>query len=708
MSEEQKKDNELQVETDRASGAAEIERTVGTGAFGALELKAGQTVAGRFTVIEEIGRGGMGVVYKVNQFALSKYLALKTIDAADINDATWRRFQQEAKATSLLNHPNLITVHDFGLIEDRHPFFVMDLVEGTTLAKRIESGGPLSVEEALPIMIQICFGLAYAHDLGIVHRDIKPSNIMLCKTEIGTGNSTVKIVDFGIAKLHHNEGNETQGLTRTGEIFGSPLYMSPEQCMGLPVDHRSDIYAVGCVFFEALTGIPPFQGNTALATMMMHQSEKAPTLKEVTLGKEFPEEIEKLVARLLTKDPAQRYQSLKAVARDLSLLQQGVEAQSYTGVLQSGATTPTTRTVSLSSAILTGIAAIILTGVITWVVKGNLDAEAFEKQLHPKEATPIPYPVMSVENEDEKAISTLERKDGVQYRKFVFPRNFGQYALLGTLEPPKNATGTIYVPTNQPVKLIVRDMVLVSSPKFFLRFEPDSIAELDISNNLGVSDTTFEFLHHLKSLGYIYATGLDISNAVIAQFNQMPQLKRLHIGSTAIRQNGLIQLKYLRDYTELGLHKLGHVDKALKMLRGTQNLHSLNLDDDDVTDKDLQEIGTFSNLDQLSIDHSPKATNRGFKYLLPLKKLRYLHIAGTNITPEIISDLKTFPKLEEVYVFPETWPAKAAARFKAELPKVKMKVDEIDWQRSTGRRKPVDLPMADVQKLYKAQPVGKP
>ncbi|MBA3994343.1 MAG: hypothetical protein C0469_12515 [Cyanobacteria bacterium DS2.3.42] len=708
MSEEESTESKMPVETDQSNGIDDIERTIGTGSIGALNLKNGQTVAGRYTVLEEIGRGGMGIVYKVNQFALAKHFALKTIDAADVDDATWRRFQQEAKATSLLDHPNLITVHDFGLIEERHPYFVMDLVEGKTLAKRIKTGGPLSVEEALPLMIQVCFGLAYAHDLGIVHRDIKPSNIMLCKTEIGTANSTVKIVDFGIAKLHLNEATETQGLTRTGEIFGSPLYMSPEQCLGQPVDHRSDIYAVGCVFFEALTGIPPFQGNSALATMMKHQSEAAPTLKEVTLGKEFPIEIEKLIARLLTKDPAQRYQSLKSVAKDLSLLQQGLEAQSYTGVLPGVTTTSRTRTVSLSSAVLTGLAAVFLTGLITWVVKGNIDAESFAKQLQQKDATPIPYPVMSTENEDEKAISSLERRDGVLYKKFVFPKNFGQYALLGTLEPPKIAKGTVYIPINQPVKLIVKDIGIVSSPKFFLRFEPDSILELDISNNLGVSDTTFEFLHHLRSLGYMYATGIDISNSIIAQFNLMPQLNRLYIGSTAIRQNGLVQLKYLREYTELGWHRLGHVDKALKKLKGSQKLRSLILDDDDVTDEDLQVIGTFSNLENLSFDHCSKATNRGFKYLMPLQKLRYLHIAGTSITPAVIPDLKKFPDLEEVYVFPETWPAKAAARLQAELPKVKMKIDEIDWQRTTGRRKQGELPMADVQKLYMEHPVGKP
>ncbi len=708
MTEEQTTDKKLPVETNLSNGADDGECTIGTETPGALELKAGQTVADRYTVLEEIGRGGMGVVYKVNHFALSRLLALKTIDATDINDATWRRFQQEAKATSLLDHPNLITVHDFGLLEERHPFFVMDLVEGKTLAKRIETGGPLSVEEALPLMIQVCFGLAHAHDLGIVHRDIKPSNIMLCKTEIGTANSTVKIVDFGIAKLHLNEAAETQGLTRTGEIFGSPLYMSPEQCLGLPVDHRSDIYAVGCVFFETLAGIPPFQGNSALATMMKHQTETPPTLKEVTLGKEFPEEIEKLIARLLNKDPDQRYQTLKAVARDLSLLQQGVEAQSYTGVAQAGVIGPKTKMVSLSTAILAGTAASILAGTATWFVKDAVDAESLRLLLRTKAVTPMPMPVITIENEDEGEISSLETKDGVLCRKFVFPKGFGEYAIPGIAYSNKPAVGTVYIPIDKPVKLIVKDYGIVSSPKFFLRFKSDDLTELDISNNLGVTDTTFEFLHHLKSLSYLYATGLDISNAVLAQFDRMPQLKRLYIGSTAIRQNGLVGLKYLKEYTELGLNKLGPMDKLLKKLRGSENLLALILDEDELTDEDLKEIGTFGNLISLNINKSPKVTNAGLKHLLPLKNLRKLEIAATSINPAAIPDLKKFPNLEELYVFPEIWTEKAAARLKAEVPKLKLKVDMIDWQKTTGKTKEVELPMDDVRKHFKDNPIGSP
>ncbi len=154
--------------------------------------------------------------------------------------------------------------------------------------------------------------------------------------------------------------------------------------------------------------------------------------------------------------------------------------------------------VSLSSAVLIGIAATILTGVITWVVKGNIDAESFRQAIAHKETAPIPYPVMSTENEDEKAISTLERRDGVLY-KSLFSREILVTMLFCALaNRVRLARGTIYVPTQQPVKLIVKDMVLVSSPKFFLRFEPDSIAELDISNNLGVSDTTSEYFTSFK------------------------------------------------------------------------------------------------------------------------------------------------------------------------------------------------------------------
>ena len=295
--------------------------TSGAGFGGALELPAGRIIAERYRVVEELGRGGMGVVYRVEQIALGRDMALKTIDGHEIKDATWRRFQQEAKASSLLDHPNLISVHDSGMIDGRHPYFVMDLVQGTTLAKLVEEKGPLSVEEALPIFIQVCFGLAYAHDLGIVHRDLKPSNIMLTKNV--HGEERAKILDFGVAKVIRQDAAKDSALTQTGEIFGSPLYMSPEQCQGTPVEHSSDIYSLGCVMYECLTGSPPIRGATIYDTIRRQVSEMPLRFQQVRPKLGGLDRLEAIVFKCLAKDPEKRYSTMSDLRKDLIALRGG-------------------------------------------------------------------------------------------------------------------------------------------------------------------------------------------------------------------------------------------------------------------------------------------------------------------------------------------------------------------------------------------------
>src|SRR6185369_12938051 len=250
-------------------------------------------IGGRYKILDLIGHGGMGSVYRVEQVQLGKIYALKTLKADSISDVTWRRFQNEAKAASRLEHANLVKAYDFGLIDERQPYFVMDLVEGESLADRLKRTGPLTVPEALALFIPLCFALDYAHKEGIVHRDLKPSNIVLAKKE-GKHDLEPKIVDFGIAKIIQTVDGTADALTKTGDVFGTPSYMSPEQCTGGAIDYRTDIYSMGCVMFEALTGSPPFHGESAVALLGQHVGVEPPTLKEASLGKEFPQGLEQI------------------------------------------------------------------------------------------------------------------------------------------------------------------------------------------------------------------------------------------------------------------------------------------------------------------------------------------------------------------------------------------------------------------------------
>lgn len=279
----------------------------------------GHILATKYRVKYVLGKGGMGTVYCVEQIYLKKDLALKVLDSRGaLNDVQVRRFQTEGRMAFSLTHPSLVKVHDFGVFEDGQPYLVMEYVPGTTLAELLKKQGSLSLDQIEKIFPQACFGIAHAHRQSIIHRDIKPSNIMLVEGIALGEEGSVKIVDFGIAKLTSEEGGEIQSLTQTGEIFGSPLYMSPEQCSGEQIDARTDVYSLGCVLFEAITGTPPHVGNNALRTMMLHQSESAPSLREAALGKDFPHELEAIVQKMLQKSPGDRFDNLGIVAHEIS------------------------------------------------------------------------------------------------------------------------------------------------------------------------------------------------------------------------------------------------------------------------------------------------------------------------------------------------------------------------------------------------------
>ncbi len=289
----------------------------------------GAIVADRYQILDVLGQGGWGVVYHGVHTLMDREVAIKLLHARFLEDDTNRkRFQQEAQAVSRLSHPNIIGVHDFGMTPEGHHFLIMDLVKGTTLANILDQEGFLSVDRALPIFIQVCSGLAHAHDNGIIHRDLKPGNIMI--VPVFEGEDIVKILDFGVAKVTPKDGGRAQQLTLTGEIFGTSLYLSPEQCMGKPLDPRSDIYALGCVMYEVLAGLPPHIGENLLDTLQKHIANPTVSLRQVRENSDVPEQLDAVVLKCLQKEPGDRFQSVLEVKQALDQIKLGIDSRLLT------------------------------------------------------------------------------------------------------------------------------------------------------------------------------------------------------------------------------------------------------------------------------------------------------------------------------------------------------------------------------------------
>ncbi len=275
------------------------------------KLAPGSIFGQKYKIDSPLGSGGMSTVYKAQHMFLDKVVAIKLLNHQLASDArAVQRFQVEAKAAYELNHPNLLGVYDFGMSTDGQAYIVMDYLEGESLSEIIQREKHISLVRALPIFLDVCKGLNYAHEQAILHRDIKPSNVMLVQGQYG--KQVAKIVDFGLAKIYDENAMK---LTQTGEIFGSPLYMSPEQCRGLPLDNRSDLYSLGVLMYETLSGHAPIMGNGVYETFQKKLTELPPPF-EPSLA--VPEWLAQLIFCLLRVEPKERPASARVLVTAIS------------------------------------------------------------------------------------------------------------------------------------------------------------------------------------------------------------------------------------------------------------------------------------------------------------------------------------------------------------------------------------------------------
>jgi eukaryotic-like serine/threonine-protein kinase len=279
----------------------------------------GCTLSDRYLIHRPIGEGGMGIVYEAEHVVIEKRVALKVLrDDFSKNEDVVERFRQEAKSASRIGHEHIVDISDFGETPGGQSYFVMEYLEGEDLASLLEREGTVAPDRAVTIALQCCQALGAAHRKGIVHRDMKPENVFLVRRE--DGQDFVKLVDFGIAKMSDIEtaGAPGRKLTKTGMIFGTPEYMSPEQAAGRELDHRVDIYALGIILYEMLSGQVPFMGDTFMSVLSQHMFEEVPPLRHANGTMHASADLEATIRQALAKDPEDRFQTMGELGRALA------------------------------------------------------------------------------------------------------------------------------------------------------------------------------------------------------------------------------------------------------------------------------------------------------------------------------------------------------------------------------------------------------
>ncbi len=286
----------------------------------------GKEVAGQFRIVEKIGRGGMGAVYKAEQPDMNRYVAIKILHSRYLSRSDLvSRFRREARAMSQLSHPNTARVFLYGQLDDGACYFVMEHLVGQNLAQMVRAEGAMAPERAIRIMVQVCGALEEAHQAGIVHRDLKPENVFI--TTQGGIRDFPKVLDFGLAKVTERQMRPgSMVLTQQGMVFGTPEFMSPEQAHGKTLDARSDIYSLGIILYELLTGKLPFDAKQPIEYIQLHANATPIPLSERRADVSFPLGLESVVMKALAKDPAERFASAAEFANALEAVLQPRES----------------------------------------------------------------------------------------------------------------------------------------------------------------------------------------------------------------------------------------------------------------------------------------------------------------------------------------------------------------------------------------------
>lgn len=527
-----------------------------------------------------------------------------------------------------LNHENIVQIHNMGVHEGTTPYYVMDLVTGKTLAEKLKAG-PLPAEESLNIFIQVCHCLNFAHRHGIIHRDIKPANIML------TQDGKAKLLDFGQAKF--TDTLATQGLTAPGEVFGSPLYMSPEQAMGNQVDARSDIYSTAASLYEALTGKPPLAGKTAMETLYKIQTETPPQLNQVSSAVHFSPDLELILARALKKDPAQRYQYIDVFGDDLRRVRQKrpllADAKAKESSAKDQEDDPQIAAPAGSMVKILLIPSLLLLGGLLWLLQAN-------QSRQPHFGTE-PF--------------LLGKDKTLRHYQFTQCPPIGGIATTNLAHPEipdKNGTLLIDSSKNQ---ILVASSALLSQPDQLRRFSGAGLYGVILSDATAKQlEDALEAIPDKENFKYLRLKRSELSEKAIGILPKFISLGSLSLQNVSMNENILAASPLLSYLDKLQLSPCSNPSAILKALQNSRHIDSLDLSGSKLGPQDIKLMAGIKSITYLNLTGTG-VTDDSLAPLAAMGGLQALNLKFNAITPRSLEVFRKLPNLIYLPLDEQSW-----------------------------------------------------
>lgn len=586
----------------------------------------------RYLIAREIGRGSSGIVFKCYDRFLKKRVAIKTLTGKIWSPEDMLRLQNEARAASKLNHPNVVRVLDFGASSGGQPFMVMDFVAGQTLDDVLTEQEFIDQHIALSIFSQVLAGLSHAHRHGVLHRDLKPSNILVL--DALSDDPKALVIDFGIAALT-SVSSVSKTASGNTTLTGSPPYMSPDQARGELFKETSDIYSLGCVFYETLTGINPFRGKTALESINRHASLELPPFSETRPDAEIDGELESVVARMLEKRPQMRYQSADETKVAIDSVFDRIDTErGGTGLRHRGSSSADETGYfddrlwkkrppdAMLYAIATGCILLVLSAGLLVMNRAADDVRSGNK-------TPL------AKTKDTTTLSDFASRTSY-IEDMIMPNSKKNDAYLKTLKRGQDL---------QSVNLRMSDV----TDNGVKSIQNLPIQWLDLSYT-PITDKALEYVSHMPNLFGLYLTGTDITVDGLKHLTALPTLEFLDVSAIPISKQCMHTIAQIPNLHHL--YMIGNPDmtaEVISELETVKSIQALGFRRTILDHTAIKEIGKFKKVQALLLSYSG-ITDEDLSTIKQLPELGLLDICGNNLTDKGLMSLAGMKSLKQLHV----------------------------------------------------------